>query len=182
LSFALALLLISLIPSQGLVTSNGYPSVPPQTFQNSPFILFLTPQQNLALTATINGKADIALLATSPSEVVTWIETHNVTTYTFNVKNLEAYLSANQQRVVYLRTGVTNQSIDYDFAPSTVTNATLIFSNPGSKIVNISFQVAVNAQLAPATAVRSLSVWTFMIGVLCVLPESWEWWSKHKSK
>jgi hypothetical protein len=173
---------ISLIPSQGLVTSGGSPSVPPQTFQSSPYTIFLTPQQNLVFSASVNGNADLFLLTVSPSPMLDWISIHNVTAYAFNQTNLEAYLSANKAVVAYFRRGVTNQTVIEGYTPTTVTNVTIVFSNPGSRIANISFETTLSAQLAPTARVQALYLWTFSLGVLLLVPQSLAWWNRRRSK
>lgn len=182
LAFAISLLVISLIPSQGLVSSGGSPAVPPQTFQSSPYAIFLTPQQNLVFTATVNGNADVFLLTVSQNTILDWISVHNVTDYTFNQTNLGAYLSANKGNVAHFWHGVANQTISESYTPTTVTNVTIVFSNLGRQIANIQFQTTVNAQLAPAARLQALYLWAFSLGVLLVLPQLIVMWNRRRSK
>lgn len=138
----------------------------------------MTPQRSLNLILTVNGSADFFLLETDFSTLKAWIEANGPSSFFDNTTNLSAYLRANSKLVAYSQGNLVNESRTFSYVPTRVTAITLVFSDPSTNVSNVSFQVSLRVQVAPADKVRTLGIWLLSIGALITLP----WVIAHSSE
>ena len=179
ITIGLALLLVSLIPSAQLGTFGGSGSIVPEMFQDS-FERVLTPQQGLQVTITANGALTVYILEVSTQTLINWISEHQTEQETpfydfFNVTRLEEFLEANPDSIGW-QGEIREGNIEY--VPTKVTNATIIFSNPGSDRITWDYEVSITGLVAPGTKVRNLAQWTIPIGFVLALPWIAQLWKE----
>ena len=176
-SVGVALLLVSLIPSAQLSTQGGKTAVPPKWVQPS-IEQILTPQQGLQIIVTTNGTLDVYIL-----EVSSQVLYEEVDDDFLNLTDLEKFLEANSSLIAW-HNEVNNGTIEHEYVPTKVTNATLVFSNPSSEYVPVDFVVSVTSRIAPGTKVLNLAQWVIPIGLMISLPwliQMWKRRTKRKS-
>ena len=174
-SVGLALLLVSLIPSAQLGTQGGTTAVPPKWVQPLNEQI-LTPQQGLQITVTANGTLDVYILEVSLQVLYQGMEDDFL-----NATDLEKLLDANLSLIGW-HDEVDNGTIEHEYVPTKVTNATLVFSNPGSEYVPVDFEVAITSRIAPGTKVRNLAFWVIPIGFVLVLPWFTQMWKRRTKR
>jgi len=173
LTIGLALLLVSFIPSAQLGSQGVTTAVPPNWVQD--FIEhILTPQQGLQVTVTANGTLDVYILEVSSQVLYQGVDDNFL-----NITGLEKFLDANP-RMIGWHNEVNNETIEYEYVPTKVTNATLVVSNPSSQYVPVDFEVSLTSRIAPGTDVRNLSQWTIPIGFVLSLPWIIQMWKRKK--
>jgi hypothetical protein len=168
ISIGLALLLVSFLPSAQLGTVGGSGRVPPDFF----FDLFervLTPQQGLEVTINASGTLNVYILEVSTQTL------HDGITGVWNVTNLDAFLTGHPD-AIGRQQALRDGTIEY--IPTTVTNATLLFSNPSSEAVDYDFEVSIQAIVAPGTKVRNHAQWLLPIGFVLALPWIAQLWKE----
>ena len=175
LTIGLALLLVSFIPSARLTSEGGTTAVPPNWVQD--FIeQILTPQQGLQITVTANGTLDVYILEVSSQVLYQDLEFNFL-----NVTGLEKFLEVNPS-VIGWHNEVNNGTIEFEYVPTKVTNATFVVSNPSSEYVPVDFEVSITSRVAPGTDVRNLSQWAIPIGFVLSLPWLTQMWKRKKMR
>lgn len=165
LSLSLALLLVALIPPSPL-GGNGsghYPVLPEGFVTSSERVL--TPQQQWKATVTATDTLTIYILEVSSLTIHDWISEHNA--------GLEDYLGAYPDAIGSQRE-MREGTIEY--IPTKVTNATLVFHNPSSNIIEVDYETSLTRIIAPGAKVMSVAQWTFPIGLVSAIPwivQSW---------
>jgi hypothetical protein len=170
-AIGLALLLISLIPtgnsgssqqSNTFIQANTYSSLFSQDF--------VTPQQITTLTVTSDRSINVYLLEVSSSTLFEWITMH-YTTKTFfydNVTYLKSFLGNFSQSIAYSQIGTL--FFNHQYAPTKVTNVTLVVSNPSSSSATIQESASISQQVAPASKVATLADWSIPVGLVLAIP------------
>lgn len=166
-SIGLALLLVSLIPSTELGTQGAKTAVPPDWVQPL-FERFLTPQQGLQITVTVNGTLDVYILEVSSEVLYQGLDDFSNLGF-MNVSDLEKFLEINPS-VVGWHKEVNNETVTYDYIPTKVMNATLTFSNPSSDYVPVDFEIVITSSLGPGTKVRQLAQYLIPVGLVLLSP------------
>ena len=162
-SIGLALLLVSFIPSAQLATQGGKTTVPPKWVQLS-IEQILTPQQGLRIIVTANGTLDLYILEVSSQVLYNGMDGDFL-----NVTDLEKFVETNPSSIGgYYE--VDNGTIEHEYVPTKVTNATLVFSNPSLEYVPVDFEAVITSRIAPGTKVRNLAQWVIPIGFVLSLP------------
>jgi hypothetical protein len=169
LAVGLALLLVSLIPAQIGAFTTVMTTLYPRTWTMGGYEGFLTPKLGLSLNVTANATLNIYVIEEPFQTIYNWIFDRYPNMTPFNVTYLEEFLKANPNSIGW-QTAIDNGSIEYDYIPTKIINATLIFSNPSLNSTSVEGQVSGIEQVAPATKVRTLAQWTIPIGLLLTLP------------
>ena len=94
-----------------------------------------------------------------------------------NVTDLEKFLEANPSLIGW-HNEVNNGTIEHEYVPTKVTNATLVFSNPSSEYVPVNFEASITSRIAPETKVRNLAQWVIPIGFMLSLPWLTQMWKR----
>lgn len=172
LAIGLALLLVSLIPPMGGQTSShmGTLYLDPETWRDLHGEV-LTPQQRLSLRITANAALNVYLFELSSHIIYSWINEHHPepTTIPWNVTYFEEFLQANQESVFWQRE-IHNETIEHEYTPTKVANATVVLSNPSSDIINIDYSASTATLIAPTGKVQTLAQWTIPLGFVLALP------------
>lgn len=173
-ALGLALFLVSLIPPVPFGTFGGSNYVEAKMFKPLSYFEYastLTPKQALKVKLTFNGTLDVYLLEVSTQALYDWIHTHHPEQQmmypAYNVTMLEEFMTANPNSITWqeeMREG------EVEYAPTKVTNATLILSNPSSANVMVEYEGTITISFAPQTKVRNLALWTIPIGFVCAVP------------
>jgi len=180
ISIGFALLLLSLIPPAQLGSSSGGGGVGPKMFLTfSEYVL--TPQQSLEVTINASGTLTVYILEVSTQTLYDWIsELYSKQETPFfdynNITRLEEFLKANPNSI-----GSQKEMCEgkIEYIPTKVSNATLIFSNPSSDSITVSYEAAMTAIVAPGTKVRTLAQWAIPIGFVLVIPWLARWWKER---
>ncbi len=171
ITIGLALILVSLIPSAQLGTSQGSAAVPPKWVESS-VEMILTPQQGLRISIAANGTLDVYILEVSSQVLHQWGNNDFL-----NVTDLEEFLEANSG-VIGWYGEVRNGRIGHEYVPTKVTNATLVFSNPSSEYVPVDYEASMMSSLAPGAKVRNLAQWAIPVGFAFSLPWLTQMWRR----
>lgn len=175
LTIGLALLLVSVIPASQIGSFSGTWNVNPKRFEaskpNAPiFEAVLTPQQSLRLTITANGTLNVYLLEVKSQTIYAWINEHHTGPIdSSNVTYFEEFLEANPQLIGW-QNEVHNDKLKFEYAPTKITNTTLVLSNPSLDFVRIEFEGSILSQVAPTGKVQTLAQWTIPMGFVLALP------------
>lgn len=165
----LALLLISLIPSSSSGSSSqNVTQIQGSTFSEE-FGQTMSPQESVTLTVTSDMSIDVYLVEVSGSFLYQWITSHAGGKYSYNnVTYLKWFLGNFTQFIVYSQKATL--SFNYQYAPTKITNATLIVSNPSSSAANIQTNWKVSQQVAPTSKVATLADWSIPLGLVLAIP------------
>ena len=191
ITIGLALLLVSRIPSDSLASAFLCTYIPPkvsqranlQFYRESPgpvqpfYEILLTPQEGLRILIWANTTINVYILEVSFQIFYQWVGDDIL-----NVTDLDEFLKANPG-VIGWSGEVYNGYIEYEYVPTKVTNATLVFSNPSSEIAHVDADVAQISRLARIKT-RNLGQWVSPIGFVLSLPWLTQTWKKkqHGSK
>jgi hypothetical protein len=183
IAISFALILVSLLPVTQMGSSEGGGGVGTNMFQTfSEYIL--TPQQGLDVTITASGTLTVYILEEQSQTIYDWIGAHysghESQFYDHNnVTRLEDFLMANPDSIG-LQKEIREGTIHY--IPTTVTNATLVFSNPSSDFIDVNYEASIQIIVAPGTKLRYLAQWTIPIGFVFAVPwltHLWKQRAKH---
>jgi hypothetical protein len=134
--------------------------------------ILLTPQQGLRIELWANGILNVYILEVSFYQ---WVGDEFL-----NVTDLEEFLDANPSLIGWsgeVRDGYSPNFIEYEYVPTKVTNATLVFSNPSSEYVHVSGDVDLMSHLA-GIQTRNIGQWAILIGFLLSLPWFTQMWKR----
>lgn len=172
IAVSLALLLVSLIPAAQMVNFSATWPVHPKRFEtpNTPFSEYvLTPQQSLRISITANGTLNVYLLEVESQSIYAWISEHNLgATDSSNITYFEEFLEANPQSIGWQE--INKMNMEFEYVPTKITNATLVFSNPSSDFVFVGYEGSISSLVAPKTKVLTLGQWAISIGFVLTLP------------
>ncbi len=159
----LALLFVSILPSSAPFALTNSITVSPGKFLPDESILGVTPQQILHVNVTVQGTLDIFLLQLNP-------ETLAKGTTNSSAQSLQSFLQTSPQTMISSQE-VTNKSFVLpEFAPTELTNVTLVLSNPTQTSSKSEDSFALSESLAPEARVRALAGWTIPLGFVATLP------------
>jgi hypothetical protein len=183
IAISLALIFVSLLPVAQMGSSKGGGGVGPNMFQTfSEYVL--TPQQGLEVTITANGTLTVYILEVQSQTIYDWIgahySEHESLFYDYNnVTRLEDFLEANPDSTG-LQKELREETINY--VPTKVTNATLVFSNPRSDLIQVSYEASIQIIVAPGTKLRYLAQWTIPIGFVLAVPWLTHLWKQRTKR
>jgi len=171
LSIGLALLLVSLIPSAQISLSMSTGELLPRGTWRAQGEGVLTPQQSLRITVTTDHTLNVKVLDESEITIITWIYEHHLPPleYPNNITYLTEFL-AQKPEIIRWETDVQNGLAEYEYVPTKITNATIVFSNPSSEDVHFDSQVIRTSMVAPRGKVQTLALWATPIGFVLALP------------
>ena len=183
IAIGLALLLVSLLPSTGQRIFAPSTDVPPkkvsllsnqrlyssidQDLQS--YEILQTPQEGLQIKLWVNGTLDVYILEVNSEVLYQWVGNEFL-----NVTDLEEFLEANPNVIGWydeVRNGYDPYvpNIEYEYVPTEVTNATLVFSNPNSEDVHVDVYINLMSHIVHGNA-RNLGLWAIPIGFVLFLP------------
>ena len=173
-ALGLALFLVSLIPPVSFGTFGGSDYVEARLFKPLSYFEYtstLTPKQALKVELTFNGTLDVYLLEVSTQALYDWIHEHHPEQQmmypAYNVTMLEEFLMANPNSISWQ--GEMRQG-EIEYAPTKVTNATLVLSNPSPDLITVDYEGTITISFAPEAKVRTLALWTIPLGFVFALP------------
>lgn len=171
LAIGLALLLVSLVPPVQIREFSGGIGVPAERFGDLELELFLTPLQRLGLTVSAEGTLNIYLLEVSGQTLIDWMneDLEPKTADLYDTANLEAFLDAKPETVAW-QASIESGKAEHEYHPATITNASVIVSNPSSEPARASYEGFVNLYMDPANRVRTLVVWIIPTGLVLATP------------
>ncbi len=179
ITIGLALLLVSLLPPARIDRSFVRNTVPPKWTQPANnlvkgivFDVILTPQEELRMEICGHGTLDVYIL-----EVSSQILYQGVGDDLLNITDLEEFLEANPSVIGWSDEVHNGTIIEYEYVPTKVTNATLVFSNPSSEYVKVHGNVDLMSHLA-GFKVRNLAQWAIPIGFVLSLPWLTQMWKR----
>jgi len=177
IAISLALLLVSLIPSIQMSSSEGSGRLPPEGIM----ILFhqqnLNPQQELEVAVTVEGTLTVYLL-----ELNIELEFNPETGFVqrFNSTDLQQILQENRDLIIWEHE-VENGDYKRSYTPTRILNATLIVYNPSdSENAYLDHSVSLQSSLAPGDKVRTIAYWAAPIGVILAIPWLVNIWKERK--
>lgn len=173
IAVGLALLLVSLIPAAQIASFSENLTMYPKRF-GIPYASFsggiLTPQQSLHVSFTANDTVNVYLLEIKIQTIYTWISEHYPGSIDFyNITYFDEFLEAYPQFIIW-QNEINGTEIEFDYIPTKITNATIVFSNPSSNSVYINYEFSVANLVAPKSKVQTLAQWTIPIGLVLTLP------------
>lgn len=167
ISISLALFLVSLIPaSQGTRSTDTIP-LSPYSWQQY-YSIVLSPQLGLHVSVKGSGAFKVYVLEVAGNEIYEWIAQHYSGFDYSNITVLDEFLNA-RPTVTARQDQNQNLGIEYDFVPASVTNATLVITNPSIESLTLDLEVSTIRPFGPAS-ITLLSEVTFVIGGLLTLP------------
>jgi len=172
LAIGLALLLVSLIPPMGGQTSSHMSTfhLYPETWRDVHGEV-LTPQHRLNVSITANGTLNVYLLELSSQTIYRWIDEHNPEPFTVpsNVTYFQEFLQAAPESILWQKE-IHNETIQHEYIPTKVTNATVVLSNPSLDTMKIDYSTSIVTLIAPTGKVQILAQWAIPIGFVLALP------------
>jgi hypothetical protein len=177
IAISLALLLVSLIPSIQMSSSEGSGRLPPGGIM----ILFhqqnLNPQQELEVAVTVEGTLTVYLLELNIEFGFTpdagFVEM-------FNVTDLQQILQENRDLIIWEHE-VENGDYKRNYTPTRVMNVTVILYNPSdSEAADFDHSMSLQSGLAPRDKVRNIAYWAAPIGVILMIPWLVNLWKERK--
>ena len=186
ISIGLALLLVSLLPPAQQYISFPPIDVPPKkvsllsnlqlysSIDHEPqsYEILLTPQEGLQIELYANCTIDVYILEVSLQVLYQWVDDDFL-----SVTDLEEFLEANPSVIGWSDEVHNGTIIEYEYVPTKVTNATLVFSNPSSEYVKVHGNVDLMSHLA-GFKVRNLAQWAIPIGFVLFLPWLTQMWKR----
>jgi hypothetical protein len=177
IAISLALLLVSLIPSIQMSSSEGSGRLPPEGIM----ILFhqqnLNPQQELEVAVTVEGTLTVYLLELN-IELEFTPESGFVEM--FNVTDLQQILQENRDLIIW-EDPVENGDYKRNYTPTRVMNVTVILHNPSdSEAADLEHSMSLQSGLAPRDKVRNIAYWAAPIGVILMIPWLVNLWKERK--
>jgi len=177
IAISLALLLVSLIPTIQMFSTEGSGSLSPGGIR----ILFsqqnLNPQQEVQIAVTVEGKLTVYLL-----ELNIELEFNPETGFVqrFNSTDLQQILQENRDLIIWEHE-VENGDYKRSYTPTRILNATLIVYNPSdSENAYLDHSVSLQSSLAPGDKVRTIAYWAAPIGVILAIPWLVNIWKERK--
>ncbi len=165
-----ALLLVSLLPSGSLGGSSEYVSPIPEEGFLPVSVQSLTPQQSIRMTVRTDSTIQLYLLEVDSSVMFEWIFNHTIPgSSQFNITNLENFLREYRPSIALNKT-ISNETFEYEYFPTAVTDVTIIVANPSQGQASVSFRSSTTAQLVPSARVLSLAWWTLGVGAILAFP------------
>jgi hypothetical protein len=173
ISVGLALLLVSLIPSgQQRYSSFGNVSLAPLHFDFSFSYLDLNPQRGIHVNITTDKELRVYVIGNNSAYVFNWISTHmpapSNRTQGQETFLLDAFVGNNTSLIKYAA-NVTGQT-QFDYTPSEIEEATLIFANYGSESAQYSYDVTIVTSIAPAAKLQITAAVTVPVGLVLAVP------------
>jgi len=171
-AIGLALLLVSFIPAMQTYTFSVSPATFPQRFDILDAQVGLTPQRGLRFTITADGTLNVYLLEINAwLTLLDWIRENQIQQNgdLYNITNLDAFLETNPNYIVW-QTNILDGTVEYEYIPTKITNASVVISNPGSEPVAVTYERSITGVVAPVSKVRTLALWTIPTGFVLALP------------
>jgi hypothetical protein len=168
ISISLALLLVSLIPSGQSTPSTNINLAEPQTWRPY-YDGILSPQFGIHVSISGNATYKVYVLNVLSNDVYSWIFVNNKTADIFNVTGFNQYLDAHPNLVARQDEQQNGGTIQYDYIPTEVTNATFIITNPGPNYLLITFTWN-NVRPFGPTSITLLAGITFIAGLVLIVP------------
>lgn len=170
ISISLALLLVSQIPSSQSTPSTNINIAYPQTWGDY-YDGLLSPQFGMHVSVYGNATYRIYVLQVQSNEIINWIFGNNKSADLFNVTVFNQYLNAHPTEVARQDEKQNGGTIEYDYIPTEVTNATFVITNPGSQYLQITFTWN-NVRPFGPTSITLLAGITIVAGLVLVTPHS----------
>jgi hypothetical protein len=173
LAIGSALFLVSLVPATQLGSFMGSGPVYSKTFLTYS-LKVLTPQQGLRMTGTANGTLNVYVLEVDSRYLEGWISEHFSESIDdffgmINVTRLEEFLEMYPNSVAW-KGEILNGKIEFEYVPTKITNATLVFSNLSTDFIQVEYEGTKISLVAPRKRVLSLAQWMIPIGFVFTLP------------
>ncbi len=185
----LALVMLSLIPPRkaGNTDFRETSILQPKTFSiESPFFLssIFDPQRGVYVSAQANHSVTAYLLNVGNEYVYEWITNHfskiQPSSSTFDVSILDEFLTEHPNSVAR-RENTVGGLVEFQCAPTKLMNVTLIFSNPSTETVKVSYSGRLLSFLVPSE--RALNPAKFVIPIGFVLALPWlTLWKRRRTK
>jgi hypothetical protein len=174
---AFALFTLSLIPPRAVENTDFRETlnVQPKTFTfDQTFFLTIPvdPQHGFYLNVQANNSVTTYLLNVGREYVQQWITTHfNDTQYasTFNISILEEFLNSHPASLTW-KENLAHTAIELQYAPTRVTNITLMFSNPNTEIVKVKYSGKLLNFIVPNERALNPAKVLIPAGFILVLP------------
>jgi hypothetical protein len=194
IAISLALLLVSLIPPQQIGSGVGITEVPARTFSpldRSPpdfpgqlmfyYDNILTPQRGVEIELTANGTITAYVLEVDTYTMFDWIREQHGLAHDLNVTSLEEFLEAHPNSIGWQKE-LDEETVEYTYIPTKVTNVTIVYSNPSSENIGISHSYVEKSFIAPGNKVQNIALWTTPIGLILTIPWVASLWKQRKHK
>jgi hypothetical protein len=174
ISISLALFLVSLIPSGESTPSTNEGLASPQSWQ--PYYSgVLSPQLGIRISVNANQTYKLYILQVQSLEIYNWIAENfqkaNLPP-AFNSDNLtlfEQYLAANPTAITRQDQKQGGGTIQYDYIPTRVVNATIVATNPNEQYMQLTFTWNSLRPFGPAS-ITLLAETTLIIGLVLIMP------------
>jgi hypothetical protein len=176
IAISLALLTISIIPPLQTGSFSATTPVGAKSFKISPLDMVMSPQRGWQVTVTANSTLDVYILEVSAQALGT-SEPQQGPPSDYPVATLEEFLETNPDSIGR-HEEISEGRITY--SPTKVTNATLIFSNPGLHNIAVDYEGKILTFIAPATRLQNISLWITPIGFILAIPWLSSLWKQRK--
>ena len=180
IALGLALTLVSLIPARQDFEYDSVYFVNKETFAMG-YSLVLTPQHVLKLTASANRTVSLYLIGKSSTYLYEWMSNQYLVlygdnndpymindAYAMNVSLLDSFIDAHPQSIL-IEESVDTESRSFEYSPTKVTNATLIFANRGDSITAVNSQTILSNVIGPKRVILPAQI-LVPLGAILVLP------------
>jgi hypothetical protein len=173
-AISLALLLVSIIPQIQMFHSEGAGPLLPGGIRvvfNQPN---LTPQEEVELAVTVEGKATVYLL-----EMNLELQMANGTfDYAFDVTDLQE----NPDLIIWEHE-VENEEYTRSYTPTRLMNITsVVYNKPDSETAYFQYELTVTSALAPKEKVLTIAYFAAPIGIILAIPWLLNFWKQRKTK
>jgi hypothetical protein len=170
ISISLALLLVSLIPSGESTPSTNSDLLYPQIWQPC-YSGILSPQLGIHVNVNANATYKLYIIQAGTYEIYNWIINHTQKIDFSNLTLFEQYLDTNPTTIVRQDQKQGGGTIQYDYIPTQVVNATIIVTNPNNVYLQLTFTWNQLRPFGPSS-ITLLAEATLIIGLVLVLPQT----------
>jgi hypothetical protein len=151
MAVGLALLLISLIPTREETYEPYDHTLQTSQFSYSPFQLTLNPQRGIRVRVEADSELKVYILQTNFEYMSNWLSNNAPAgnySRMWETSMLEAFLGNHSNMISYQR-NVTGE-VEFEYIPTKVEQAMLIFANYGNTAVACEHQISVVNLVAPS--------------------------------
>jgi hypothetical protein len=174
IAISLALLLVSIIPQIQMFRSEGAGPLLPGGIR----VVFnqanLTPQEEVQLAVTVEGKATVYLLEMNLERQMV----NGTVDYAFDATDLQENLD-----LIIWEHEVENEEYKRSYTPTRLMNATIVvYNKQDSETAHLEYELTVTSALAPKEKVLTIAYFAAPIGIILAVPWFLNFWKHRKNK
>lgn len=182
IAVSLALLLVSVLPTQEHVITYNTSRLPPSRFHLFGFPLTLNPKQGVGVTMNSSDELTVYVVQSNYSYIMDWLQNNSAGNQSliWDTNMLEAFFG-NHTDVISYQINVTGEA-EFKYTPTTVEQAMLIFANYGNVIVTYEYRVSQIISVAPSVKILTAAETIIPIGLVLTAPWLFSLWREKNRR